>query len=154
MSLIDDLDILILGCLQNNGRMSLSEISRITCMPTSTIHDHYNRMVERGVIKKIAVILDEDLCGGSVKAIVGVETGAKLYLSVAEELSKIDDVTEVYGTTAEFDLMIKVQSWDDDSFRETLNDIRRIDGVEDIFISSILEVFKEEPQRLLTTSKN
>jgi len=151
MNLIDEIDVLILDCLQENGRMSFSQISRKTGMPTSTIYDHYNRMVESGVIKKIAVLLDEELCGGSVKAIVGVETGAKLYLSVAEELTKIDDVIEVYGTTAEFDLMIKVQSWEEDSFRDVLNDIRRIDGVEDIFISSILEVFKEEPQRLLTS---
>jgi DNA-binding Lrp family transcriptional regulator len=109
-------------------------------------------MIEKGVIKKITLLYDDDKLGGSVKAIVGVETGAKLYSSVAEKLTMIDAVTEVYGTTGEFDLMIKVQSWDDGSFRGVLNDIRKIDGVEDIFISSILEVFKEKPQRPIVTS--
>lgn len=144
---VDENDILILEFLQKDGRISFSQISRETGVPTSTIHDHYNRMIEKGVIRKITVLYDDDKLGGSVKAIVGIETGAKLYSSVAEKLTKIDAVTEVYGTTGEFDLMIKVQSWGDESFREVLNDIRKIDGVEDIFISSILEVFKEKPQR-------
>jgi DNA-binding Lrp family transcriptional regulator len=144
---VDENDIIILKFLQSDGRISFSQISRETGMPTSTIHDHYNRMVEKGVIKKITVLYDEDKLGGSVKAIVGIETGAKLYSSVAEKLCKINEVTEVFGTTGEFDLMIKVQSWDEDSFRQVLNDIRKIDGVEDIFISSILEIFKEKPQQ-------
>lgn len=153
LDLIDENDIMILKFLQDDGRVSFSQISRETEMPTSTVHDRFVRMMERGVIKRITALLDEKKLGGSIKAIVGIETGAKLYLSVAEELCKIAAVTEVYGTTAEYDLMIKVQSWDEGSFRDVLNHIRRIDGVEDIFISSILEVFKEEPQHPVSMIK-
>lgn len=76
-------------------------------------------------------------------AIIGVETGAKLFNQVARELCEINEV-EVYGTTAEFDLMIKARASSRDELSEILSRIRSIDGVYDIFVSSILEVFKEE----------
>ena len=77
-------------------------------------------------------------------AIIGVETGAKLYKNVSEALCEIDEVVEVYGTTADFDLMIKVRTSTQGELSNILNRIRKIDGVDDIYVSSILEIFKEE----------
>lgn len=80
----------------------------------------------------------------NIVAIIGVETGAKLYKNVAGALCEVDEVVEVYGTTALFDLMIKVRTSTRGELSNILNRIRRIEGVDDIYVSSILEIFKEE----------
>lgn len=137
-------DLVILKELQKDGRISYAELSRISEIPHSTVHDRIRRLISSGVIKKFTVILDVEEVGVNIVAIIGVETGAKLYKNVAEALCKIDEVVEVYGTTAEFDLMIKIRTTTRDELSNILNQIRRIDGVDDIYVSSILEIFKEE----------
>ncbi len=144
MAELDREDLTILRELQEDGRMSYADLSRRTGIPSSTLHDRVKRMISGGVIRKFAAIIDEELVGLDHTAIIGVETGARLYREVADGLCGIDEVVEVYGTTAEFDLMIKVRGSSRNDLSGILGRIRSIEGIDDIHISSILEVFKEE----------
>ena len=144
MSGLDEEDFTILTEIQKDGRISYVKLSRKTGIPDSTIHDKIKRLISKGVIKKFITILNDEKVGVNIVAIIGVETGAKLYKNVAEALCEVEAVVEVYGTTAEFDLMIKVRTSTRDELSKILNQIRKIDGVDDIYVSSILEVFKEE----------
>ncbi len=144
MSGLDEEDFTILTEIQKDGRISYVKLSRKTGIPDSTIHDKIKRLISKGVIKKFITILNDEKVGVNIVAIIGVETGAKLYKNVAEALCEVEAVVEVYGTTAEFDLIIKVRTSTRDELSKILNQIRKIDGVDDIYVSSILEVFKEE----------
>jgi len=144
LSDLDEETLIILKELQKDGRITYAELSRITGIPNSTIHDKIKRLISKGVIKKFTVILNNEKIGMNIVAIIGVETGAKLYKNVAETLCEIEKVVEVYGTTAEFDLMVKVRTTTRDDLSNILNQIRKIDGVDDIYVSSILEIFKDE----------
>jgi len=80
-------DVIILRELQEDGRISYAELSRKTRIPDSTIYDKIKKLISRGVIKKFAAIIDQEKVGLNAVAIIGVETGAKLYKKVAETLS-------------------------------------------------------------------
>jgi len=82
--------------------------------------------------------------GFGLVALVGIKTGAELYIRVAEELSTTDGLVEVYGTTGQFDLMVKIRITSLDRLNEILNKLRSIKGVDDIFPIMVLETFKEE----------
>jgi DNA-binding Lrp family transcriptional regulator len=97
------------------------------------------------VIEKFTVRLDRRAMGVNITAVIGVGTTTKFYRRVAEELASIYEVSEVYGTTAEFDLMVKVQAGSRDDLNRIVTHIRSMEGIDDIFITSVLEVFKEEP---------
>ncbi len=140
----DESDLKILMELQQDGRENYAEISRKTGIPSSTVHDKITRLVNRGIIKKFTVILDKEKVGFSVLALVGIKTGAELYRTVAKKLGEIPELLKVYGTTAQFDLMAKVRTTSVDRLNTILNMIRKTKGVDDIFIISILEVFKDE----------
>jgi Lrp/AsnC family transcriptional regulator for asnA, asnC and gidA len=140
---LDEEGLIILRSLQKEGRISYAELSRRTGIPDSTIHDKIARLVSRGVIKKFVGFLNEEKVGVDTVAIIGLETVAKLYNRVADALCEIDEVIEVYGTIAELDLMIKVRTTRDE-LSNVLHRIRKIDGVDDIYVSSILEIFKED----------
>jgi DNA-binding Lrp family transcriptional regulator len=146
---LDEVDKKILSTLQEDGRISYSRLGKLLGIPTSTAHDKVQRLVSEGIIEKFSVLLDESALGLNVVVIVGVETDAKFYNKVAEALSKIVEIVEVYGTTAQFDLMIKIQTRNRVELTQTLNKIRGIDGIDDIFVFSVLESFKDEHMRPL-----
>lgn len=127
-----------------DGRASYSKLSKKTGIPSSTIHDRVKRLISNEVIKGFTIIVDQEKVGSNKIAIIGVETGAKQFREVAKSLCEIRDVVEVYGTTAEFDLMVKVRSASSEELSNVLNQIRSVDGVDDIYVSSVLEIFKEE----------
>lgn len=141
---LDETDLQILKELQKDGRMNYAEISRKTGIPSSTVYDKIVRLVNKGVIKKFTVILDREKVGFGVSALIGVETGAELYGNVAKELCQLHELVRVYGSTAQFDLMVKVRTTSLKRLNEILNRIRGIKGVDDLFVIPILESFKDE----------
>jgi len=142
---LDEEDLKILRELQKDGRAGYSDISRETGIPTSTVHDKIKKMVKNGVIERFTVRLDRRAMGVNITSVIGVGTTTKFYRQVAEELVSVYEVSEVYGTTAEFDLMVKVQAESRDDLNRIVTHIRSMEGIDDIFITSVLEVFKEEP---------
>ena len=144
MDHLDKEDIEILKALQGRARTSYNMISKQTGIPSSTVHDRVKRFIERGVVKGFITLINEESIGCTQVAIIGVETGAELYSDVAYALTKVEEVVEVYGTTAQYDLMIKIRTYNRPHLAKTLNKIRSISGVHDINIASIIEVFKEE----------
>ncbi len=137
-------DIEILDELQKNAKTSYRELSENTGIPSSTLHDRIKKMNKEGIIKQNVTIIDDEAIGCTQLSIIGVETGAELYKDVAAELIKIPEIVEVYGTTAQYDLMIKLRAYNRKHLGETLNKIRNIHGVNDINVAIALEVFKEE----------
>jgi DNA-binding Lrp family transcriptional regulator len=110
-------------------------------------------LISNGIIKGYMVIIDKEKVGLNNIVITGVETGAKRFRDVANKLCEIREILEICGTTAEFDLMIKVQASSRDKLSNVLNHIRGVDGVDDIYVFSILEVFKEDPTLPLSILK-
>ena len=144
ISLLNEESRAILEELQRDGRISYAELSSKTGIPSSTLHDKIKHMMADGIIKQFTILIDNDKIGLNHIAIIGVETDAKQYVNVAKELCELEKVVEIFGTTAEFDLMIKVRASSRSELGKLLSEIRNIDGIDDIFVSSILEVFKED----------
>jgi len=141
---LDKNDHRILSLLQKNSKIGYKRLSKILDMPTSTIHNRVQRLVEKGIIKNYTIVLNEEALGYTHIAIIGVETGPQFYKAVASSLSEIPEVVEVYGTTAQYDLMIKIKTNSRNHLSETIDTVRNIKGVNDINIASVLEVFKEK----------
>ena len=152
ISLLNEESRAILEELQRDGRISYAELSSKTGIPSSTLHDKIKHMMADGIIKQFTILIDNDKIGLNHIAIIGVETDAKQYVNVAKELCELEKVVEIFGTTAEFDLMIKVRASSRSELGKLLSEIRNIDGIDDIFVSSILEVFKEDHTLPLKTS--
>jgi Lrp/AsnC family transcriptional regulator for asnA, asnC and gidA len=140
---IEETDIKILEEMQKNAKISYRELSELTGIPPSTLHDRVKKLTEEGIIEKIVAILDDEAVGCTQVAIIGVETGAELYGAVASKLAEMEEVVEVYGTTAQYDLMIKLRAYNRTHLGGVLNRIRNIKGVQDINVAVILEIFKE-----------
>lgn len=108
---IDNLDRQILSFLLKDARRAYTDIAKILKVSSGTIHQRINKMVEAGLIEGSKLTLNYKNLGFDVMAILGINLkGASNVKSVIKQLEKMDEVTEVFYTTGNYALMVKVQT--------------------------------------------
>lgn len=105
---LDDLDRMILQVLQENGRVSYSEIARRLKVPESTVRTRVNRLVERGIIRKFAALINPFKAGYSIVAFIAVDAEPSRVKEVTEELSKLPEVDVLGIATGAHDILMQV----------------------------------------------
>jgi len=141
---MDEVDTAILRSLIKNSRISLSQMSKEIDVPDATISNRLKKL-ENDVIKHYTVILDWQKIGLDITTIIIIQTESELHESVKEELSKLDEVSEVYSVSGEYDILIKVWVPNIEELNKLMNSkIRSIDGVEDLTEMIVMERVKEE----------
>jgi len=141
---MDDLDMDILRSLIKNSRITLSQMSKEIDAPDATISNRLKKL-ENDVIKRYTVILDWEKIGLDITTIIIIQTESEKHESVKEELSKLEEVSEVYSVSGEYDILIKVWVRDIEELNQLMNTkIRSVDGVEDLTEMIVMERVKEE----------
>ena len=141
---MDYLDKDILRSLIKNSRITLSQMSKEIDAPDATISNRLKKL-ENDVIKRYTVILDWEKIGLDITTIIIIQTESEKHESVKEELSKLEEVSEVYSVSGEYDILIKVWVRDIEELNQLMNTkIRSVDGVEDLTEMIVMERVKEE----------
>jgi Lrp/AsnC family transcriptional regulator for asnA, asnC and gidA len=140
---MDETDLAILHSLVKNGRITLSKMSEDIDVPDATI-SHRLKRLEREVIKGYTVILDPEKVGLEMTAIIIIQTETEKHGAVKYALSNLDEVSEVYSVSGEYDLLIKLWAHNMEELNQIINDkIRSIDGVDDLTEMIVMERVKE-----------
>jgi len=132
---IDKVDKLILKSLLEDSRRSFQDIARELIVSGGTIHVRTNKLKEAGIIKGSKIVVDYKLLGLEVTSFIGVNlNSAKDYHTVLPQLEKFSEVTEVYFTTGQYSLFIKVAAKNTRDLHlfliEKLQNIREIHSTE------------------------
>jgi Lrp/AsnC family transcriptional regulator for asnA, asnC and gidA len=118
-------------------------------VPDATI-SHRLKRLEQAVIKGYTVILDPPTMGLEMTAIIIIQTETEKHSAVKIALSKLEEVSEVYSVSGEYDLLIKLWAHDMEELNHVINSkIRSIDGVEDLTEMIVMERVKEGTVPLL-----
>lgn len=142
---LDNIDLSILRLLRQNARMSLQEMSRRTGISDATIQFRLKRMKANKVIEKFTVTANPAATGYTITAIILIKTDIERHEQAVAALSKLAEVTEVYGVLGEYDLFVKVWSRSLEELNAIINDrIRSIDGIDDLLEIVVVERVKEE----------
>ncbi|HML05021.1 MAG TPA: Lrp/AsnC family transcriptional regulator [Methanobacterium sp.] len=141
---MDDVDTAILRSLIKNSRITISQMSKEIDVPDATISNRLKKL-EDDVIKRYTMILDWQKIGLDITAIIIIQTESEKHESVKEELSKLEEVSEVYSVSGEYDILIKVWVPGIEELNQLINTkIRSIDGVEDLTEMIVMERVKED----------
>ena len=100
-------DLVIMACLRNNSRESLTKMSRRTSIPVSTIYERL-KQYESEFIKKNTAILDFQKLGFSTRANVFVKASKESKDGLREYLIKTPHVNSVYKVNNGFDFSFEV----------------------------------------------
>jgi len=140
---LDDVDRKILAILQKNSRTPLREISKEVNLAESTVYERIKKLKERGIIKKFTVILDPGSLGFKILAFILIKAKAGKYSYVANELKKHPEIVEIFETTGDYDMLVKIRTRGSEELNEFLDTIGEIDGVVATHTMVVLKVHKE-----------
>ena len=110
---LDDIDLKILRCLQDNARLTTKELSEKVNLSTTPVFERLKRLERDGYIKKYVAVLDaEKLDRGflvfcSVKLKQMNRDVANDFVSVIQD---IPQVTACYNVAGEFDYLLTINA--------------------------------------------
>ncbi len=131
MSELDDVDIKILRLLQENGRYSYSDISKILNIPQSTVRFKVNKLYKDKYIRKFMAILDPKKLGYPIVMIVLLRINPKYLDDIFNYISKIPELHHMFQITGKYDTICIFHAKDMEDVGRINNSIRSLDGVID-----------------------
>ena len=121
MDVLDSYDKKILIELEKDGRKPFSEIAKKLDISNTMVHQRVNRLKEQGILKKMALELDERKMGYEWSAFTGLilkeDSDSK---AIIEELKNIPEITECYYITGKYTLYIRIVAKNSDHMRRVL----------------------------------
>ncbi len=147
--MLSDKDQKILNLLIKDGRKSVVEMSEELRIPRATVQERMKKMVDLGVIRRFAAVPDYTKVGQPVTAFVFVSFRNERDTSqsgLAEEISRIPQVSEVTVISGEWDILLKVRAGSvEDIGRLVVDKLRTMRGIERTETCVSFQVIKEGP---------
>lgn len=137
-------EMMIISNLRKDARMSLTEMSRETRIPVSTIYENIKHFQD-GVITRYTCLLDFSKLGFSVRANVMLRVDRDAKEALSQYLAKSLSVNSLYKVNSGYDFMMECVFRDMrqlDEFMELLEEKFKIKSKEIHFI--IDDIKKEE----------
>ncbi len=105
--LLDDVGMNILYELQENARLSFTEIGRRVGLTAPAVTERVRRMEEVGIITGYHAHINAEKMGRPITVLIQVDCQDYRCPDVAEELKEVPEVQECYHITGDNDLLIK-----------------------------------------------
>jgi Lrp/AsnC family transcriptional regulator for asnA, asnC and gidA len=108
---LDDVDLKIIEALREDGRIAFSQIAEQLSVSPGMIRMRYNRLVEMGYLKVVA-ISNPLRMGFKTMAMIGVRVDGDRMLAAADEISSFDEVVYLVVTSGRYDILVEVMCRD------------------------------------------
>jgi Lrp/AsnC family transcriptional regulator, regulator for asnA, asnC and gidA len=148
---LDNIDITIINSLMQDGRKSFRQIAKETKVSTPTVESHFTRMKDIGLIKSIEPILDLSKIESQVHALVYLKVDSSYSMSIADSLSSLVEVKDVYMTTGEYNIAFKLNLDSVERLEEFVRQkISLIEGIKSLSYHIITRIIKEDHSMRIT----
>jgi Lrp/AsnC family transcriptional regulator, regulator for asnA, asnC and gidA len=140
---LDEIDHQVIEALQKDGRVAFAQIAEQLNVSPGMIRLRYNRLVEQGYLKVVA-ITNPLRMGFSTMAMIGIRVDGSKLLEVAEKISKLDEVIYMVISSGRFDIFAEVICRDhEDLLRFITEKLSTVDGVRESESFIHLKIVKE-----------
>jgi len=140
---LDETDLDIIEALRKDGRVAFAQIAEQLGVSPGMIRQRYNRLVEQGFLKVVA-ITNPLRMGYKAMAMIGIRVDGSKLLGVAEKISKLDEVIYMVISSGRFDIFAEVVCRDhEDLLRFITEKLSTIDGVRESESFIHLKIMKE-----------
>lgn len=143
---LDAKDLAILKLLQQNARITVKEISQKIHLSTTPVHERIKRMEESGVIKQYVTLLDHGKVKKGLMVICYVslkEHSKNAGNKFIKTIHELNEVTECFNISGEFDFMLKVVCEDMNAYYDfhvnRLSPIENMGHVQSVFVMGIIK---------------
>ena len=142
--MLDDKDRSILRCLQENSRMTASEIAAVVSLSVPSVSDRIRKLVDSGVITRFGVNLDHKKLGYDLTAFIAVDSSSsERFEGFVMKARSEDCVVECHSITGEGSHLLKIRARSSSDLENRLRDIQGWPGVVRTHTMLVLSTYKE-----------
>lgn len=143
---LDEVDEQIIAALRRNGRIANRDIARDVGINEATVRTRLRRLEDARMVRVVAM-RDLAAMGFGYLAPVGIQVKGRPASAVGADIAELERVITVNVAIGAHDLEIQVVAETLDEMQHLLTHvIAKIDGVERLFPSLALKVFKYNPE--------
>lgn len=143
---MDEKDVQILKALQQDGRLSIREVSAKVNLSPSPVQERVRRLEQDGVITQYAALLNAKKIGKGTMVICQVtikEHNKKAAQAFIDGVLAFPEVTECYNIAGDFDFLLKIVTESietyHDFFVNKLSEVANIGQTKSIFVMDVIK---------------
>ncbi len=145
---LDRIDRKILSELQQNGRLSVVDLSSRVNLTNTPCAERVKRLEKSGMISKYKAVVNPDQLGLSHLTIVHISMAANADVSLNEfntAVTQIDEVETCMMIAGSFDYMLIVRTRDMAHFRDVIGEkLSKLPGIRQTNSFAVMEVVKND----------
>jgi Lrp/AsnC family transcriptional regulator for asnA, asnC and gidA len=140
---MDEIDRQIIAALQKDGREAFAQIAERLNVSPGMIRTRYNRLVEMGVLRVVA-ITNPLRMGFNTMALIGIKAEGGKLMEVASRVAALDEVIYLIVVSGGYDIIAEVVCRDQDDLLQFLTErLYKINGVRETESFMHLKIMKE-----------
>lgn len=140
---LDETDRHIINAMRADGRVAFAQIAEQLKVSPGMIRQRYNRLVELGYLKVVAVT-NPLMMGMRTMALIGIRTDGRKMLQVAENVAKLNEVVYLVIVSGRYDIMAEVFCKDDEDMLKFLTEkLAKVDGIRETETFMHMKIMKE-----------
>ena len=140
---LDDIDRKVIEALGRDGRMAFAQIAEQLSVSPGMIRQRYNRLVEEGFLKVVA-ITNPLRMGLKTMAMIGIRVDGDKMVQVAEKIAEFDEVVYIVIVSGRYDILAEVFCRDHAGLLTFLTEkLARVDGVRETESFMHFKIVKE-----------
>jgi Lrp/AsnC family leucine-responsive transcriptional regulator len=140
----------ILRVLQEDGRISFTELARRVGLSTTPCIERVKRLERSGVLRGFTAVLDPAALGAGLVVFVQIRlsrTAQDIFAQFKEAAAQLPEVQECYLVSGNFDYLIKARVADMVAYRTFLGEsLLSLPGVQESTSYVVMETVKETLQ--------
>jgi DNA-binding Lrp family transcriptional regulator len=138
----DEIDQKLLNLLQENSRITIRKLSEKLFLSTTPIYERIKKLEKAGLIKQYITLLDPKKIDKNLIVYISINLAShtkKAVESFEREIDKLDEVTECYYVSGNYDFLLKVYCRDMDDYHDFITDkLSVIDNISQFYSSFVL----------------
>ncbi len=140
---LDAIDEFLIEALHKDGRVAFSQVASQLKVSPGMIRQRYNRLIEMGVLKVVAVT-NPLRRGLTTMALIGIRTDGNRMLEVAQQISALEEVIYLVVVSGRYDLMAEIFCRNHEELLHFITEkLYRIQGVRETETFMYLKIVKE-----------
>ena len=138
---LDDIDRKILRILQRNSNLTVKELAAKLHLSTSPTFERQKRLERDGYIERYMAVVNPHKVGNGIMVLCNIrlkQHSQELIQEFMDVVQNLEEITECYNTSGDYDFLIKVYAHDMKSYQQfmlnTLGTIDCIGSLHSIFV--------------------
>jgi len=146
---VSELEKKILNSLNQNARKSFRQVAKEVGTSTTAIYNNVKKLEKKGVLKGYIPIIDEELLGYTLFAIIAIRINHGKLMEVEQGLAKFPQVRAIYDITGDWDCILICYFENRHELDDFLKNQISLPYVERVITHIVLNVVKDDKRTLI-----